>query len=269
MFLLSQAPVGGGALSTQRCTLNTAPNFTHPIPPLFSCRRPKFSLPRTTTTTTKPLTVVNAESGGGGGPTAATTSKPTAAPTAGEPISVVGEDTVPLEGVIQFENPGSSSLAEKINRWGRVALLAGGDVLALLVFSAIGRFSHGFPAFDTETLRTADPFIAGWLLSAYFLGGFGEDGRGTNGLSKAVITAAKSWSLGIPLGIAIRAATIGHIPPINFILVTMGSTSILLIGWRTLSLSIFTNDKSKKNDVYKRGSPFELFELLTSLVRRW
>ncbi|KAK3030230.1 hypothetical protein RJ639_038353 [Escallonia herrerae] len=217
MFLLSQAPVGGGgALSTQRCTLNTAPNFTHPIPPLFSCRRPKFSLPRTTTTT-KPLTVVNAESGGGS-PTAATTSKPTAASTADEPISVVGEDTVPLEGVIQFENPGSSSLVEKINRWGRVALLAGGDVLALLVFSAIGRFSHGFPAFDTETLRTADPFIAvyinalepriedvgdcgayaGWLLSAYFLGGFGEDGRGTNGLSKAVITAAKSWSLGIP-----------------------------------------------------------------------
>ncbi|KAK2977680.1 hypothetical protein RJ640_006020 [Escallonia rubra] len=178
MFLLSQAPVGGrGALSTQRCTLNTAPNFTHPIPPLFSCRRPKFSLPRTTITTTKPLTVVNAESGGGG-PTAATTSEPTAASTADEPISVVGEDTVPLEGVIQFENPGSSSLVEKINRWG---------------------FSHGFPAFDNETLRTADPFIAGWFLSAYFLGGFGEDGRGTNGLSKAAITAAKSWSLGIPV----------------------------------------------------------------------
>ncbi|KAK2977679.1 hypothetical protein RJ640_006019, partial [Escallonia rubra] len=74
--------------------------------------------------------------------------------------------------------------------------------------------------------------------------------------------------VGRRLGIAIRAATIGHVPPINFILVTMGSTSILLIGWRTLLLSIFTNDKSKKNDVYKRGSPFELFELLTSLVRR-
>ena len=41
--------------------------------------------------------------------------------------------------------------------------------------------------------------FAGWFLSAYFLGGFGEDGRGMNGLSKAVITAAKSWSLGIPV----------------------------------------------------------------------
>ncbi|KAH7862425.1 hypothetical protein Vadar_004635 [Vaccinium darrowii] len=41
----------------------------------------------------------------------------------------------------------------------RVALLAGGDVLALLIFSAIGTFSHGFCVFDTETLCTADPFI--------------------------------------------------------------------------------------------------------------
>lgn len=42
-----------------------------------------------------------------------------------------------------------------------MALLAGGDVLALLIFSAIGRFSHGFPVFSIDTLHTADPFIAG------------------------------------------------------------------------------------------------------------
>ncbi|KAK3030231.1 hypothetical protein RJ639_038354 [Escallonia herrerae] len=48
------------------------------------------------------------------------------------------------------------------------------------------------------------------------------------------------------LGIAIRAATIRHVPPINFILVTMGSTSILLIGWRTLLLSIFLMTIARK-----------------------
>lgn len=42
-----------------------------------------------------------------------------------------------------------------------MALLAAGDVLALLIFSAIGRFSHGFPVFSVDTLHTADPFIAG------------------------------------------------------------------------------------------------------------
>ena len=45
-----------------------------------------------------------------------------------------------------------------------MALLAGGDVLALLLFSSIGRFTHGFPVFDFETVRTADPFIAGMIV---------------------------------------------------------------------------------------------------------
>lgn len=52
----------------------------------------------------------------------------------------------------------------------RIALLAGGDVLALLLFAAIGRFSHGFPVFDIETLRTADPFVAGTFKIFSFLG---------------------------------------------------------------------------------------------------
>lgn len=42
-----------------------------------------------------------------------------------------------------------------------MALLAGGDVLALLLFSAIGRYNHGLPIFAMDTLRTADPFMAG------------------------------------------------------------------------------------------------------------
>lgn len=36
-------------------------------------------------------------------------------------------------------------------------------------------------------------------MGAYFLGGFGEDGRGMNGQSKAVSAAAKSWTIGIPV----------------------------------------------------------------------
>ncbi|KAA3476544.1 transmembrane protein [Gossypium australe] len=102
--------------------------------------------------------------------------------------------------------------------------------------------------------------LIGWFLSAYFLGGYSEDGRGANGLSQALIAAAKSWGLGIPLGLIIRAATSGHVPPYAFVLVTMGSTSVLLIGWRALIVSIFPDDTKKKNDVYRRGSPFELFE---------
>ncbi|KAG8369138.1 hypothetical protein BUALT_Bualt15G0120200 [Buddleja alternifolia] len=254
---------GGGALlsSTHQCSLK----FAHPIPHLFSKRRRNCSIPRRRRLLLKPLTLANASD--------STTTKPTSTsvPLDGDgdgsnSISLVGQENVPLEGVIQFEKPNFTSLLAK---WGLVGVLAGGDVAALLLFSAIGRFSHGFSVFDLETFKTADPFIAGWFLSAYFLGGFGEEGRGKNGLWRAVTAAAKSWSLGIPLGLVIRAVTIGHTPPTNFILVTMGSTAVLVIGWRALLFSIFPSDKGKKNDVYKRGSAFELFELLTSLVRRW
>ncbi|KAK6160580.1 hypothetical protein DH2020_003961 [Rehmannia glutinosa] len=263
--LLTQAAGAGGALlsSTHHCSLK----FVNPNPPLFSKRRPNFPLSRRL----KSLSLANAADSSGGASTNPTTSSSSTVPfdeqgSNPNPISFVGQENVPLEGVIQFEKPNSTSLLAK---WGLVAVLAGGDVAALLLFAAIGRFSHGFPVFDLETFKTADPFIAGWFLSAYFLGGYGEEGRGKNGLWRAVTAATKSWSLGIPLGLIIRSATIGHTPPTNFILVTMGSTAILLIGWRALLFSIFPTDKGKKNDVYKRGSPFELFELLTSLVRRW
>lgn len=180
----------------------------------------------------------------------------------------MGQDNVPLEGVIQFDKPSSTS-SSNITKWGRVALLAGGDVLALLIFSAIGRFSHGFPVFSIDTLHTADPFIAGWFLSAYFLGGYAEEGRGMKGKSKAVVAAAKSWIVGTPLGIIIRSASSGHIPAYSFVLVTMGSTAVLLIGWRALLFSVLPTESKKKDDTYRKGSAFELFELLTSLIRRW
>ncbi|MCE2055303.1 hypothetical protein HAX54_042372 [Datura stramonium] len=203
MNLLTQAPAG--ALSATHCC---SLKFTHPIPPLFSHRRPtKISTNNSIhgpNNRPKPLILANAESSssGAGAPrqtsTATTSTAGSSSFSPDDSISFVGQDSIPLEGVIQFEKPDSSSFSDKINKWGWVALLAGGDVAALLLFSAIGRFSHGFSVFDPDTLRTADPFIAGWFLSAYFLGGFGEDGRGKNGLFKAFIAATKSWSLGIP-----------------------------------------------------------------------
>ncbi|GMH16479.1 hypothetical protein Nepgr_018320 [Nepenthes gracilis] len=275
MLGLSQA-APSGALSTNiaagRCCSSSSissslssplKKLTHPKTTLFSKSNAKFSPtnPRRRNDLSL-ITVAKVDGGVDSGPA----TKPSSSPFSDDSTVLVGEDTVPLEGVIQFEKPNSSSRLEK---WGHIALLAGGDVLMLLLFTAIGRVSHGFLVFDLETLRTADPFIAGWFLSAYFLGGYGEDGRGMNGLTKAVIAATKSWALGIPLGLGIRAATLGHLLPINFISVTMGSTGVLLIGWRALSFGFFSKNGSKKDEIYKRGNTFELFELLTSLVRRW
>ncbi|KAH7523764.1 hypothetical protein FEM48_Zijuj06G0046700 [Ziziphus jujuba var. spinosa] len=233
MLMLSQAP--GGALSARKCVLSSTSTFTT-NPPLFPKRKPKFA-PRLNLAKPLNLTRAKAERGVESNSTTnqAFSASTTTPPFDNDQTVFVGQENVPLEGVIQFEKPSSSS--SRLNKWGRVALLAGGDVLSLLLFTAIGRFSHGFSVFDADTLRTADPFVAGWFLGAYFLGGFGEDGRGMNGLSKAVSAAAKSWAVGIPLGLIIRAATAGHIPPFTFILVTMGSTAVLLVGWRALLFS--------------------------------
>ncbi|EEF52237.1 uncharacterized protein LOC8265252 isoform X2 [Ricinus communis] len=276
MLLVSQG--AGGGLSARRCTCThiSPPKFAHKKPPLFFSNNataggPKF-ISKKRQSFYHHLTLAKAADGSSDSPTSSTTKQSPSTNNSPPPsfrtdeTVFVGQENVPLEGVIQFEKPSSSS---RLDKWGRVALISGGDVLALLLFSAIGRFSHGYSVFDFETLRTADPFVAGWFLGAYFLGGYGEDGRGMNGPSKAVIAAVKSWAVGIPLGLIIRAVTSGHIPPYTFVLVTMGSTAVLLVGWRALLSSILPTNESKKNDVYRRGSPFELFELLTSLVRRW
>jgi hypothetical protein len=71
------------------------------------------------------------------------------------------------------------------------------------------------------------------------------------------------------LGLIIRAASSGHVPPSTFTLVTMGSTGVLLIGWRMLLSRVLSNDESKKNDVYRRGSPFELFEVFFLFIYKF
>ncbi|WVY90268.1 hypothetical protein V8G54_035782 [Vigna mungo] len=63
------------------------------------------------------------------------------------------------------------------------------------------------------------------------------------------------------IGIAIRAAGSGHVPNYGFVFVTLGSTAVLLITFRALLYTILPVDNSKKSDDYRRGSPFELFEV--------
>ncbi|CAO2817728.1 unnamed protein product [Amaranthus hypochondriacus] len=260
MLVLSQPPVSSNRCCNSCTSSSSSFKFSHskPVITIFPKRNLKSKF---TIKTRFPLTI--AKSSDVSDPVTKQSSSSSSSPN--NDTVFVRPDSVPLEGVIQIDKPSSS----RFQKWGQVALLAGGDVLALLMFTAIGRFSHGFSVFDPETLRTADPFIAGWFLSAYFLGGYSEDGRGMNGWNKAIFAIAKSWAVGIPMGLGIRALTASHLPPTNFILVTLGSTAVLLIGCRTLLYQILPRDKSKKDDMYKRGSPFELFELLTSLVRRW
>ncbi|XP_031125062.1 uncharacterized protein LOC116027503 isoform X3 [Ipomoea triloba] len=85
----------------------------------------------------------------------------------------------------------------------------------------------------------------------------------------STLRRCEQLTLSLLLGLVLRAATVDHILPLNFITVTMGSAALLLIGWRTLLLSILPDDQKKKNDVYKRDTPFELFEMSHNSTRRY
>ncbi len=79
-------------------------------------------------------------------------------------------------------------------------------------------------------LRTVP--VSGWFLSGAFLGGFSKEAQGGKA-GPAAAAAAKTWALGVPLGIVIRSISRGYLPATSFMAVTLGVTGVLMVGWRT------------------------------------
>eukprot|EP00252_Welwitschia_mirabilis_P006952 TRINITY_DN1791_c0_g1_i1.p1 TRINITY_DN1791_c0_g1~~TRINITY_DN1791_c0_g1_i1.p1 ORF type:complete len:279 (+),score=22.19 TRINITY_DN1791_c0_g1_i1:247-1083(+) len=200
--------------------------------------------------------------------------KPNNVKTQETPIRMVSVDDtrVPVEGVIKLDNedaPNQTSFFPSY--WRSVAVVGVGDILGLLAFAAIVRQMHSLPVVSWDTLHLADHLVAGWILSAYFLGAFGSDGLGHNGKVKALIAITKSWAVGIPLGLLLIGIEVHLSPAVLDVLISMGGTFVLLLGWRFLFM-LFSPKFGKDSDrdkQYKSGNPFEFLELLFSLVRRW
>jgi hypothetical protein len=73
---------------------------------------------------------------------------------------------------------------------------------------------------------------AGWFTSGALLGGFGQEAQGGK-VGPAAAAAAKTWAVGVPLGVVIRSLGRGYVPAMSFIGIAMGVTGVLMIGWRT------------------------------------
>jgi hypothetical protein len=116
---------------------------------------------------------------------------------------------------------------------GRTAALVGGDVVALMVFAAIGRGSHGEAAglgAVGEVARTAAPFLVGWLLAAPWLGAFRPAATATP--AAMLRTTAIAWCAALLVGALLRALMIGRFSPPSFYVVTFIAALVLLGGWR-------------------------------------
>jgi hypothetical protein len=156
----------------------------------------------------------------------------------------------------------------------RMALLAAGDLAVLLAFAAVGRHSHGEPLTLDETFKTALPFIIGWFSSGALLGGYGADAQGGK-VGPAVAAAAKTWVVGVPLGVAIRSISRGYVPAMSFIGISLAVTGVLMVGWRAALAAVtpeaeqLTPAQQAARRKNKKGNPLDGLMMVMSLVKRW
>jgi hypothetical protein len=106
------------------------------------------------------------------------------------------------------------------------ALAIVADVVAVVVFAAIGRMSHAQPDDLVGLLGTAAPFLVGvvamWatpIVRAHPVGAW------------AAITV---WAGTVVIGLLLRAGFTERLP-LSFAVVTTISLAVLLLGWRALS----------------------------------
>lgn len=109
------------------------------------------------------------------------------------------------------------------------ALAIVADVVAVVVFAAIGRMSHAEPDDLLGLLVTAAPFLVGvvamWatpFVRAHPVG------------ARAALTV---WAGTVVIGLLLRAGFTWSLPP-SLVAVTAVSLAVLLLGWRALSAAV-------------------------------
>ncbi len=114
-------------------------------------------------------------------------------------------------------------------RRAQLALIIG-DTVTLFVFAWLGRVSHQKSGL-VETVGTAWPFWVGWLCAGWLLGAYRSQAA-TLSPTRALRLTAKTWALGVPLGLLVRALWMRRAIPPSFAVVTMMTTLVLMTLWR-------------------------------------
>ncbi|OZM81229.1 DUF3054 domain-containing protein [Pseudonocardia sp. MH-G8] len=106
------------------------------------------------------------------------------------------------------------------------ALAITADVVAVVVFAAVGRMNHAQPDDLLGLLATAAPFLVG-LVAVWATPIVRANPVGIRG-------ALVVWAGTVVLGLALRAAFTERLP-LSFAVVTAVSLAVLMLGWRGLS----------------------------------
>lgn len=112
----------------------------------------------------------------------------------------------------------------------RIPVLAlAADAVAVVVFAAVGRASHAEPGDIFGLLATLAPFAVG--LAAAWATPLVR--ARPSGLRAGAVVLAGT----VVIGLALRAGFTGRLP-VGFVVVTVISLAVLLLGWRALSLVV-------------------------------
>src|SRR5438270_2350098 len=113
-------------------------------------------------------------------------------------------------------------------------VLASGDLLAFLAFSAIGRGSHGEAtglAAIPAVIVTAAPFAIAWFIVSPFIGVYRKELLADpRQLARRTFIA---WMLSWPVAMALRGIFVDHaVPPFTFALIALFVNAAFLLLWR-------------------------------------
>ncbi len=114
-----------------------------------------------------------------------------------------------------------------------LAALALGDLIALVIFAAVGRASHDLVATQgalRATLNTAAPFMLAWLLVGMVLGMY--HGTALYPLKRVLWRTGLAGVIAGPLGVAIRALWLRRPIIWVFMLVATATSTLALLVWR-------------------------------------
>jgi hypothetical protein len=112
------------------------------------------------------------------------------------------------------------------------ALLAVGDIAAILVFIVVGEYTHGYNPLVAvgRVAGTALPFIIGWAIATV---GIGLYGPRSGSLGKTLGLTLLSWVVAVGIAQALRATAVFHgNAALTFALVSVGVGGVLLSVWR-------------------------------------
>ena len=129
----------------------------------------------------------------------------------------------------------STGLANRVDPSPRTAVLAAGDLLAILTFVAVGEATHGYNPFVAvgRVAGTMAPFVIGWALVA-LVGGLYA--RGPTSLPRTALRTFGLWIVAVAIAQALRATALFHgDAALAFALVSVGIGGALLVAWRLLA----------------------------------